>query len=476
MCQPAVGANLVFALELITLSFLCTMGEHKVRPYIGLANKKMRNLFFEYSLYKENPMTENDDQYLFQDDDDYMFGDELEDNEPETDEVSKSSDSSWKIMIVDDEADVHRMTERILEDITFDGIGFTYLNAYSGKEAKELIKEHPDTALILLDVVMRTENDGLKVVEFIRNDIQNTFVRIILRTGQPGQAPERKVITDYDIHDYKLKSMLTDQALYTAVISALRTYRDLRIIEKKHNELEQALVDAEAAEKARYQILANINHEIKTPLQGILGFTEILMISESNNDNREYLSHIKHSAEGLHKVLSNVLELTELVGGAWELNDAKILFYDYLEQIMDTIQTQAEWKSIMVAYDVDKRIPQSIVIDPKRLRQILMNLLINAVRYTDDGTVSLTVALKQDQNLYFTIKDTGSGIPKENQPQIFDPFMLGENFLSKKHAGVGVGLSICKNIVQKMNGTIWFESEPNEGSTFYFTVPFKTEH
>jgi len=427
------------------------------------------------TIQKENVMTENDEQYIFQDDDDYMFGDESEEKETHHEDEIVSSEPPWKIMIVDDEADVHRMTERVLEDITFDGIGFIYFNAYSGKEAKELIEEHPDTALILLDVVMRTENDGLKVVEFIRSDIQNKFVRIILRTGQPGQAPERKVITDYDIHDYKLKSMLTDQALYTAVISALRTYRDLRIIEKKHNELEKALADAEAAQKARYQILANINHEIKTPLQGILGFTEILMISETNEDNREYLGHIKHSAEGLHKVLTNVLELTELVGSSWELNDASIIFREYIDQIMDTIQTQAEWKSIMVAYDVDKRIPESIIIDPKRLRQVMMNLLINAVRYTDDGTVSLTVELNPDNHLYFVIKDTGTGIPKENQSQIFDPFMLGENFLSKKHSGVGVGLSICKSIVQKMNGSIWFESKPNEGSTFYFSVPFRTE-
>ncbi|ETR72337.1 MAG: histidine kinase [Candidatus Magnetoglobus multicellularis str. Araruama] len=413
-------------------------------------------------------MTENEN--LFQDDD-FMFGDESEDNTPQEQVVSSET---WKIMIVDDEADVHRMTERILEDITFDGKGFTYLNAYSGKEAIELFEAHPDTALILLDVVMRTENDGLKVVEFIRNELKNKFVRIILRTGQPGQAPERTVITDYDIHDYKLKSMLTDQALYTAVISALRTYRDLRIIEEKHNELEWALADAQAAQKARYQILANMNHEIKTPLQGILGFTEIILISETNNDNREYLSHIKESAEGLHKVLTNVLELTELVGNDWDLNECTIQVRDFINIIMDTIQIQAEWKSIMVGCDIDKSIPEMIIVDPKRLKQIIMNLLINAVRYTDDGTVSLTIQLQSEKQLHFIIKDTGAGIPEENQAQIFDPFMLGEDFLTKKHSGVGVGLSICKTIVQRMNGNIWFESQPGEGSTFYFTIPFQT--
>ncbi|KPA11855.1 response regulator receiver sensor signal transduction histidine kinase [Candidatus Magnetomorum sp. HK-1] len=418
-------------------------------------------------------MTENEDQYLFQDDDDYMFSEESEDDGIDQEEII-STGAPWKIMIVDDEEDVHRMTERILEDITFDGRGFAYLNAYSGKEAKELIAEHQDTALILLDVVMRTDNDGLKVVEFIRNELENNFVRIILRTGQPGQAPERKIITDYDIHDYKLKSMLTDQALYTAVISALRTYRDLRIIEEKHHELERAMAKSQVAQKVRYQILANMGHEIKTPLQGILGFTEILLISETDEGNREYLDHIKDAAEGLHKVLTNVLELTELVDNTWELNDSIFNFMEFIKIIMDTIRIQAQWKELEAHIEIDPNIPKMIKTDPRRLKQILMNLLINAVRHTETGKVDLTVQLKEGNELHFIIKDTGSGIPKEHQPQIFDPFMLGEDFLTKKYSGTGVGLSICKSIIEKMNGKIWFESQPNKGSTFYFFIPILT--
>jgi len=420
-------------------------------------------------------MTDNDDQYLFQDDDDdYMFSKESEDEQDEQD-VFISSGIPWKILIVDDEKDVHRMTERILEDITFDGRGFTYLNAYSGKEAKEIMAKNQDTALILLDVVMRTENDGLKVVEFIRNDLKNNFVRIILRTGQPGQAPERKIITDYDIHDYKLKSMLTDQALYTAVISALRTYRDLRIIEEKHNALELAMAESQVAQKARYQLLSNMGHEIKTPLQGILGFTEILLVSETDDIKREYLDNIKNSANGLHKVLNNVLELTELVDNKWELNLSIFDILDLLNKIMDTIQIQAQWKKLETNIDIDQNVPQMIKTDQRRLKQVLMNLLINAVRHTDSGNISLTVKLNDNNELNCTIKDTGSGIPKENQGQIFDPFMLGEDFLTKKHSGTGVGLSICKNIIDKMNGNIGFESFPDIGSTFYFSIPVQIE-
>jgi signal transduction histidine kinase len=416
--------------------------------------------------------TENEELNLFNDEEDFMFCDELdsETEETESDDIM-SSDPPWKIMIVDDEEDVHRMTERILEDITFDGKGFTYVNAYSGKEAKELIEKHPDTALILLDVVMRTENDGLKVVEFIRNQLQNYFIRIILRTGQPGQAPERKVITDYDIHDYKLKSMLTDQALYTAVISALRTYRDLRIIEDKHHELEQAMAEAQVAQKARYQILANMGHEIKTPLQGILGFTEILLVSETSDSKREYLTHIKDASEGLHKVLTNVLELTELVDSTWELNETEFNFGHFYERIIDTIQIQAEWKGLELISVINENVPEIIITDRRRLKQLLMNLLINAVRHTETGSVSVNAQLKTENLLHFTIEDTGAGIPKKHQDQIFEPFMLGEDFLTKKYAGTGVGLSICKSIIEKMNGKIWFESEQDKGSTFYFYIP-----
>jgi len=419
--------------------------------------------------------TENDELNLFQDEEDYMFCDELDgEEEMAVSDAMTDSNPPWKIMIVDDEEDVHRMTERVLEDITFDGRGFVYLNAYSGKEAKELIEKHPDTSLILLDVVMRTENDGLKVVEFIRNHLKNTFVRIILRTGQPGQAPERKVITDYDIHDYKLKSMLTDQALYTAVISALRTYRDLRIIEEKHNELEQAMAEAQVAQKARYQILANMGHEIKTPLQGILGFTEILLVSETSDTKREYLNHIKDASEGLHKVLTNVLDLTELVDSTWDLNETEFNFNHFYEKILDTIQIQAEWKGLDLISKNIGNVPEVMITDRRRLKQVLMNLMINAVQHTEKGTVSVTVQLKPDNMLHFEISDTGAGISKEHRSQIFEPFMLGEDFLTKKYAGTGVGLSICKSILDKMNGKIWYESEPNQGTIFYFCIPIQT--
>ena len=123
-----------------------------------------------------------------------------------------------------------------------------------------LIQEHPDIALVLLDVVMETDHAGLEVVRYIREELHNTFVRIILYTGQPGQAPERRVIREYDINDYRLKSTLTAKELYTAITSALRSYRDLWIIEEQRQNLKQAMGEAQVAQKARFQFLANMGH------------------------------------------------------------------------------------------------------------------------------------------------------------------------------------------------------------------------
>jgi FOG: CheY-like receiver len=141
------------------------------------------------------------------------------------------SDATWKVMIVDDDDFVHKVTELTLGDYRYQNTPVQYLHAYSGAEARVLLHENPDTAVILLDVVMETENAGLEFARHVRQDAGNTFVRIILRTGQPGQAPERKVITEYDINDYKHKAELSEQRLFTSITAAIRSYRDLRTIE-----------------------------------------------------------------------------------------------------------------------------------------------------------------------------------------------------------------------------------------------------
>jgi len=160
---------------------------------------------------------------------------------------TKPIDSSWKVLIVDDEIEIHTITKLALNDFTFENKLITFISAYSGKEAKEIIKDNQDIALILLDVVMETEEAGLAVVKYIRDILGNKIVRIILRTGQPGQVPEDVVIVSYDINDYKTKTELTNKKLFTTVVTALRSFSSLNQIESSKSELEKI-----AAASARF--------------------------------------------------------------------------------------------------------------------------------------------------------------------------------------------------------------------------------
>jgi response regulator RpfG family c-di-GMP phosphodiesterase len=163
-----------------------------------------------------------------------------------TEETAPHSTRPWKIMIVDDDPEVHSITRLVLARYTFESSALEFLSAYNGEQARTMIRQHPDTALILLDVVMETEHAGLDVVRFIREEIHNTFVRIILRTGQPGQAPENTVVMEYDINDYKEKTELTAKKLFTTVTTAIRGYRDLRAIERSRVGLRQ-IIDSSAS-------------------------------------------------------------------------------------------------------------------------------------------------------------------------------------------------------------------------------------
>jgi len=167
--------------------------------------------------------------------DTFVFADEIVNSEP------LKSNERWKILIVDDEPDVHLLTRKVLEDFTYNAKKVEFLSAYSEKETRDIFAENSDIAVVFLDVVMEANDTGLKIVKFIRDELGNKFVRIILRTGQPGNAPEEKIITGYDINDYKEKTELTSRKLFTVLISSLRAYNDIMIIEANKKGLEKII-------------------------------------------------------------------------------------------------------------------------------------------------------------------------------------------------------------------------------------------
>lgn len=168
---------------------------------------------------------------------DFIFADE---DEHDVD-ADLTEENGWKILIVDDEREVHAVTRLALMDLVFEGRGLKFLSAHSRTEAQRLIDAHPDIAIVLLDVVMETDDAGLQVARYIREQADNHSTRIVLRTGQPGQAPERSVVMNYDINDYKAKTELTAQKLFTCVMSSLRSYRDIICVAEQRDRLEHEL-------------------------------------------------------------------------------------------------------------------------------------------------------------------------------------------------------------------------------------------
>ena len=209
-------------------------------------------------------------------DDELFFADES--IEEQKGSVSKL-DRKWKILIVDDEKDVHSTTRLVLDDVIFEGGRLDFISAYTGDEALEIMREHSDIAVILLDVVMETTHAGLDVVRIIREEMQNKMVRIILRTGQPGQAPERKVIIEYDINDYKHKGELTAQRLFTSVLAALRSYRDILVIDQNRKGLKY-IIEASAS-LFKQQSIGRLAQGVLTQVISLLGLHDSVYMDGS---------------------------------------------------------------------------------------------------------------------------------------------------------------------------------------------------
>jgi len=207
----------------------------------------------------------------------FLFADEAEHQQELPDEF-------WKILIVDDEPEVHAVTKLALSDFQFLGRGLEFYSAHSGAEAKELVKAHPDAAIILLDVVMETDDAGLNVARYVREDLGNRYTRIILRTGQPGQAPERTVIVNYDINDYKSKTELTAQKLFTAVMSSLRSYRDIISIVHSRNGLEKII--ASTSNLFALQSMDNFIAGLVQQLSWLMGGARQTLYAAADEKNR----------------------------------------------------------------------------------------------------------------------------------------------------------------------------------------------
>jgi signal transduction histidine kinase/CheY-like chemotaxis protein len=258
---------------------------------------------------------------------------------------------------------------------------------------------------------------------------------------------------------------------FAVFIIRVRMIKEMDEAEKGIKSMREAINDAD---KVKAEFLANMSHEIRTPLNGVLGMTEILASTRLDEEQRNFVRNIHSSASNLLELLNNLLDVAKLQSGALEPNKELFNLQDCCDQVIDMLKPAAQQKKLELLSDIQSTLPLQVIQDGTRLKQVLVNLVNNAIKFTDRGEVVLSVEEVNREGefilLLFKVTDTGIGIRKDEQEKIFQSFYQADSSSSKKYSGSGLGLSISKNYIAGMGGKLWLESEPGKGSVFAFTI------
>lgn len=530
---------------------------------------------------------------------------------------TKNRSTSWKILVVDDEPEVHAVTKLSVGDLEFENKPVQLLNAMSGIEAQEILAKEHDIAVALIDVVMETEDAGLRLVQYIRKELKNKRIRLIIRTGQPGVAPERYVIDHYDIDDYKDKTELTTQRLYTTLRTTLKAYRDLTIIDNNRQGLEKILTaapnlyriqpmeqflqgvltqitnlcpigensliatlddstptvskmtlwagtgklvehktsqteslirtcesllrgnqpevplpqsslllplelydnmlgfiyleevgflnnndryllqimttqcaaalnniklyinldESNKQNERKNQFLGMAAHDLRNPLGVIQGYGSLLMLDGSeilNSEQLEYLDEIQKTSQFMLRLINDLLEVAKIESGQLELELEATDISSIIMQSVMFNQLLADSKQIVIRFEADETLPQ-VRADASRIQQVLNNLISNAIKYSHSHTNVQVGVTQNENNVVISVKDEGQGIPEKELGKLFQAFSKTSVKSTAGEQSTGLGLLICRQIVEAHHGKIWVESQPGVGSTFYVSLPIASD-